>query len=312
MKFDGTENTRSVWLKRAFFTALAIASMTLTAIFFLNHLFFPAIWNLDRFLHSVFVVALGLISADVGVLIWREIKQKVCESDEQRAVADGMIALTLAMAALTTLGGIAEAFAGASLLPEAMNNIIGWAVVIALALQFIFGAFMFDLFSPSGKIQKAITDAIVRDAGEMVNEIALRMEQNREQRVNAVSAEIARKTDTAILNRFMPNDRTLKKPAPAPPPRAYRVEDPTPAALPTASLDAPRQEVTVNLPTAAPEVAEPADQFRGTSPVSVAADDPLAWFQQLTPAQQRALASGQRISESGVPYDATAIWHDDA
>lgn len=238
MEFDNEKNDRSKWLKQGFFVVLALISMTLTSLFFLNHLYFEAIFNLDPFLHSVFVVVLGLISADLGVLIWREIKQKACESDEQRLVADAMLVLTVTMAALTTLGGIAEAFAGATLLPTAMNTIIGWAVVVALAVQFIFGAFMFDLFSPAGKIRKAITDAIVKDADEMVKEIRLRMEDNREARVRSVSDEIARKTDSAILSQFMPNDRVNKSrqklPARLNPLPPLRVETPQPVALPAA------------------------------------------------------------------------------
>ena len=215
--------TRNQFIRRFFFFALALTSVILTSIFFLTHLRFAWLEQQSALLHAAFVLLLGLVSADVGALVWRRIWLHGCESAAQVIIAQAMMTLTLLMAALTTLGGMAEARIGGSILPPSADEWISWATMLTLSAEFIAGAFLFDVFNPFNTVRRELIAATATDAADVASEVALRLRDGRESRVAALSAEISRAGDAAILETLSINRRDLDDA-----PRSHPVATPAP------------------------------------------------------------------------------------
>lgn len=121
----------------------------------------------------------------------------------------------------------------------------------------------------------------------------------------AYAAELGRLWREELIAALPVGSRNM---LPAPPERPRIVAQPINDALRQPSAVASRAAST----SAAPEVAESDGQFRrSAASLPNATSDPLTWFQSLSTEQQRAIASGRRISENGTAYDQTGFWTHD-
>lgn len=206
------QKNRNEALRRALFFSLAAISVGLTATFFSRNLRFQSLENISPILGITVSILLGLLSADLGALIWREIYLRSCRSAPQVLISQVMMGLTLLLASATTLAAIGEAYVGASLMPESWGVWLGWLVVLVVAVEFIFGSFLFTLFSPETKIDRQIMESLIEDAEAVSNQVRIEMERNRDARVRALADQLSAEADMMIYAALSSNPRGLPSP----------------------------------------------------------------------------------------------------
>ena len=205
------KSNRAGILKRLLFGALALISIVLTAQYFVQYVSFPLMDRIHPIIATVAVITLGLLAADVGALLWRSVLHNNCRSAAQVNIAYIMIAVTLTMATVTTMMGIADAFNGAELVPATWHQWIGWLIVLVIAIEFLGGAFLFSFFDPEQTIAREIMAAVVDDADQTVLALRAKMGEGRDRRVAALSDQLSTQANQLIYNSLAANSRTAQQ-----------------------------------------------------------------------------------------------------
>jgi len=208
---DKIKETKHSLLKRFLFGALATISIVLTAQYFIQYVSFPLMDQVHPILATVAVLALGLLAADVGAILWKGVLHNNCRSSLQVWIAYIMIGVTLTMATVTTMFGIADAFNGAELVPASWHEWVGWMIVVVIAIEFLGGAFLFSFFEPEQTIAREIMSAVVDDADAVVKAVRTKMADGRDQRVAQLSDQISTQADTLIYSTRSTNDREARQ-----------------------------------------------------------------------------------------------------